>query len=80
MNTANDVMSMVEIFDPLSRKWSIAKSMGTVRSRVGVAVMQRKLYAIGGFNGIDRLRTVEVFDAQKSTWSEVYALQNFTSL
>uniref|UniRef100_A0A914CAG8 BTB domain-containing protein n=1 Tax=Acrobeloides nanus TaxID=290746 RepID=A0A914CAG8_9BILA len=76
LNTANDVMSMVEIFDPLSRKWSIAKSMGTVRSRVGVAVMQRKLYAIGGFNGIDRLRTVEVFDAQKSTWSEVAPLNN----
>lgn len=64
-------MSMVEIYDPLARQWSLAKSMGTVRSRVGVAVMQRKLYAIGGFNGIDRLRTVEVFDAQTSNWSEV---------
>ena len=30
------------------------------RSRVGVAVMQNRLYAIGGYNGQERLNTVEV--------------------
>ena len=34
-----------------------------LRSRVGVAVMKSRLYAIGGYNGTERLNTVEEFDA-----------------
>lgn len=45
--------------------------MNSIRSRVGVAVMNRMLYAIGGFNGHDRLRTVEVFDPDQNKWTEV---------
>lgn len=33
--------------------------------------MNRMLYAIGGFNGHDRLRTVEVFDLDQNKWTEV---------
>lgn len=45
--------------------------MNSIRSRVGVTVMNRILYAIGGFNGRDRLRTVEVFDSEQNKWNEV---------
>jgi hypothetical protein len=34
--------------------------MSMLRSRVGVAVMQNRLFAIGGYNGQERLNTVEV--------------------
>lgn len=44
------------------------------RSRVGVAVMRNRLYAIGGYNGTDRLNTVEVFDAQTKRWSKVASM------
>ena len=47
-----------------------------LRSRVGVAVMQNRLYAIGGYNGQERLNTVEVFDAKTGRWSKV----SFTEL
>lgn len=46
--------------------------MNSIRSRVGVAVMNRILYAIGGFNGQERLRTVELFDPEKKQWKEVF--------
>jgi kelch-like protein 18 len=45
--------------------------MSMLRSRVGVAVMKNRLYAIGGYNGTERLNTVEVFDAISKQWSKV---------
>lgn len=33
--------------------------------------MNGQLYAIGGFNGYERLRTVEVFDTPTRKWREV---------
>lgn len=40
--------------------------MKTLRSRVGVAVVNKKLYAFGGYDGSTRLSTVECFDPQVS--------------
>ena len=48
--------------------------MSMHRSRVGVAVMRSRLYAIGGYNGTDRLNTVEVFDAETKRWSRVASM------
>lgn len=44
------------------------------RSRVGVAVLNGKLYAFGGFNGTERLSTVEVYDPRKNKWSQGCAM------
>jgi kelch-like protein 18 len=48
--------------------------MSMLRSRVGVAVMRNRLYAIGGYNGTDRLNTVEVLDAETRQWSRVASM------
>lgn len=40
--------------------------MRTLRSRVGVAVVSKKLYAFGGYDGSARLSTVECFNPQAS--------------
>lgn len=42
--------------------------MTTLRSRVGVAVHKNKLYAFGGYNGSERLSTVEVYDPYQKSW------------
>ncbi|KAH7717059.1 Protein KEL-3 a [Aphelenchoides avenae] len=52
--------SHVEMFDPLVGRWTQAKEMNSTRSRVGVAVLNRRLYVIGGYNGYERLRCVEL--------------------
>lgn len=49
----------------------MAEAMSMLRSRVGVAVMRNKLYAIGGYNGSERLSTVEVFDPENKSWNKV---------
>ncbi|VDK84207.1 unnamed protein product [Litomosoides sigmodontis] len=76
LTNAGDSLSTVEMFDPMTGKWTLAQPMNSIRSRVGVAVMNRMLYAIGGFNGHDRLRTVEVFDLDENKWTEVSPLIN----
>ncbi|PAV59310.1 hypothetical protein WR25_15652 [Diploscapter pachys] len=66
-----EALSSVEMYDPLTRKWSSVEKMPTTRSRVGVAVCQKELYAIGGYNGLERLKTVEVFDYSNKSWRMV---------
>ncbi|VDM96613.1 unnamed protein product [Thelazia callipaeda] len=76
LTNSGDSLSTVEMYDSLTGKWTSAQPMNSIRSRVGVAVMNRMLYAIGGFNGHDRLRTVEVFDPDQNKWMEVCSLIN----
>lgn len=49
----------------------MAPAMSMMRSRLGVAVLKSKLYAFGGYNGKDRLSSVEVYDAIRKEWSMV---------
>jgi len=67
-------LSTVEVYDPIVGRWRDAEAMSMLRSRVGVAVMQNRLYAIGGYNGQERLNTVEVFNASSKKWSRVASM------
>ena len=64
-------MSTVEVYDPIINKWKMAEAMSMLRSRVGVAVMMNKLFAVGGYNGSERLATAEVFNPVKRIWTKV---------
>lgn len=50
--------------------------MSTARSRVGVAVVNGLLYAIGGYDGQSRLSTVEVYNPETDTWSKVASMNS----
>ncbi|XP_071824910.1 kelch-like protein 18 [Apostichopus japonicus] len=66
----------VELYDPATNTWKEMKSMTTPRSRVGVTVLNGKLYAVGGYDGISRLNTVEVFDPIANEWWDVKAMNH----
>ena len=65
----------LQVFDPVIRRWRDAEAMSMLRSRVGVAVMKSRLYAIGGYNGTERLNTVEEFDADTKRWRKVASMK-----
>lgn len=65
----------MEYYDPKTNTWNMAPAMSMLRSRLGVAVLRGKLYAFGGYNGKDRLASVEVYDAVKKEWSTVCPMQ-----
>ncbi len=74
LNNSGGSISTVEVYDCLQDKWRLAESMITTRSRVAVAVLQGKLYAIGGYNGLERLSTVEVFEPDVKKWKRVSSI------
>lgn len=50
--------------------------MRTARSRVGVAVVNGLLYAIGGYDGQSRLSTVEVYNPETDNWTRVSSMNS----
>lgn len=42
---------------------------------LGVAVMSGLVYAVGGFNGSLRVRTVDVYDPIKDVWTSVASME-----
>ncbi|KAK3577962.1 hypothetical protein CHS0354_020801 [Potamilus streckersoni] len=74
LTSTGDSLSTVESFDPFVGRWTIAEAMSTMRSRVGVAVLNGKLYAIGGYDGMERLSTVEVFEQDSRRWRKVTSM------
>ncbi|XP_067928140.1 kelch-like protein 18 isoform X1 [Watersipora subatra] len=74
LTSSGDSVSTVEVFNPLQSRWTKSVPMRTLRSRVGVSVLNGQLYAIGGYNGAERLNTVEIFDPLDQKWKAVAPL------
>ncbi|NXI38270.1 KLH18 protein, partial [Galbula dea] len=76
LNSAGDSLNVVEAFDPIANRWERCQPMATARSRVGVAVLNGLLYAIGGYDGQLRLSTVEVYNPETDSWSKVESMNS----
>ncbi|NXW58536.1 KLH18 protein, partial [Eurystomus gularis] len=76
LNSAGDSLNVVEVFDPIANRWEKCQPMTTARSRVGVAVVNGLLYAIGGYDGQLRLSTVEVYNPETDSWSKVESMNS----
>ncbi|KAG2458235.1 KLH18 protein, partial [Polypterus senegalus] len=76
LNSAGDSLNVVEVFDPIANRWERCQPMTTARSRVGVAVVNGLLYAIGGYDGQSRLSTVEVYNPDTDSWTQVASMNS----
>lgn len=74
VNNTGGSVSTVEVYDCISDSWRLVESMITSRSRVAVAVLQGKLFAIGGYNGLERLSTVEIFEPEIKKWRRISSI------
>ena len=61
LTSACEALNTVEKYNPLVDMWELVSSMKTCRSRVGVAVLDGRLFAMGGYDGLKRLDTVGRF-------------------
>lgn len=59
----------MEAFDFKNECWDKLPEMTVRRCRAGVTVYNNQIWAIGGFNGSLRVRTVDIYDPIKSEWS-----------
>ncbi|XP_043543916.1 kelch-like protein 18 isoform X2 [Chiloscyllium plagiosum] len=76
LNSAGDSLNVAEVFDPIANRWERCQEMTTSRSRVGVAMVNGLLYAIGGFDGQSRLNTVEVYNPETDKWTKVASMNS----
>lgn len=51
-------LDTTEMYDPDKEIWSQGPRMTTPRANVGVAVIGNKLYAVGGFSGNSKFKTI----------------------
>ena len=64
------VLSTVEVYDPMTNTWIKKHPMPTASLSFGCAVVDGKIYAIGGGElGSYYLSTVQVYDPATNTWS-----------
>ena len=56
-------------YDPSTGRWEELTPMPTARGGLGVAVLNGRLYAIGGYNGKENPSAVEVFDPGTNSWT-----------
>ncbi|KAL0892388.1 hypothetical protein ABMA27_015511 [Loxostege sticticalis] len=61
----------VDVYNPAIELWRPCSPMSTPRHRVGVAVMDGLLYAVGGSSGSEYHKSVEYYDPERDTWTPV---------
>ena len=64
-----DAVKMVQVFDPKAGSWQAGPDLGTARTHVRAAVLDGKIYVVGGMgNMVGGLSSVEVFDPKVGSW------------
>lgn len=61
----------MEKYDPVANVWTNVTPMQSRRCRLGVATLNGKLYACGGYDGNSFLKSVEEYDPHENTWKYV---------
>ncbi|MDB0031616.1 hypothetical protein N9E34_09120, partial [Opitutales bacterium] len=68
------VLKSLEIFDSVSNSWKTSTPMTTPRFAFATAVLDEKVYAIGGSDETSVLKTVEIFDPKLDSWYQGISL------
>lgn len=66
----------VDRYNPISETWRPCSPMSVPRNRVGVAVMDELLYAVGGSAGSEYHNTVEYYDPEFDRWTLVQPMHS----
>ena len=61
-------MATLYQYDSMANAWEALASMSTSRSRPAAAAIDGKLYVMGGYDGQNRLSSVERYDPAKNEW------------
>ena len=75
-NAAGNVIhGILDVYDPVANTWTTKAPMPTGRVGAVGAVVNGKLYVIGGStNGSNSLTTVEVYDPVADSWTTVASM------
>lgn len=66
-------------YDPELDRWTNVKPMHSKRLAVAIAVVNRLLYAIGGFDGVHRLNSAECYHPENNEWTMITPMHTMRS-
>eukprot|EP01062_Namystynia_karyoxenos_P050615 TRINITY_DN3940_c0_g2_i1.p1 TRINITY_DN3940_c0_g2~~TRINITY_DN3940_c0_g2_i1.p1 ORF type:complete len:496 (+),score=160.55 TRINITY_DN3940_c0_g2_i1:83-1570(+) len=66
-------------FSPLQRSWATSCSMSVERYHCGTALVDRKIYVVGGRNATQRLSSAEVYDPAVNEWRDLPPMRSVRS-
>ncbi|XP_034946076.1 kelch-like ECH-associated protein 1B [Chelonus insularis] len=64
----------VDRYNPITNQWRPCNPMTVPRNRVGVAVMDGLLYAVGGSAGAEFHNSVECYDPDQDIWKRIKSM------
>lgn len=68
--TSNNIYWLLTVFlSEIVYRWNYVAPMNAQRSRVALTANMGKLWAVGGYDGISNLVTVEVYDPKTDVWT-----------
>ncbi|XP_076033386.1 kelch-like protein 8 isoform X2 [Oratosquilla oratoria] len=63
------ITATCEKYDPISDMWTPIAPLNEARAYHSVAVVDNRVYAMGGYDGVHWLNSVECYDPLKDAWS-----------
>jgi len=63
--------SLCEQYNPSTMQWISISTMLSPRAWAGIGILRDKIFVVGGFDGINRLNTVEMYDIEEDKWKQV---------
>ncbi|KAM4707373.1 kelch-like ECH-associated protein 1A isoform 1-T3 [Discoglossus pictus] len=70
-NTDSDSLAC---YNPMTNQWTARAPMNVARNRVGVAVIDGAIYALGGSCGSEHHKSVERYDPESNEWTFVASM------
>ncbi|XP_075061432.1 kelch-like ECH-associated protein 1A isoform X2 [Mixophyes fleayi] len=73
-STENTDSNSLACFNPITNQWTSRAPMNVARNRVGVAVIDGAIYAVGGSCGSEHHKNVERYDPEVNQWTAVASM------
>lgn len=73
-NSAGGRLSCVERYDLNTDSWMLLARLSSARDAIGSCVLGDRIVAVGGYDGVQYLCTVELYDPETNTWRKLSPL------
>ncbi|XP_041980208.1 kelch-like protein 5 [Aricia agestis] len=73
-NSAGGRLACVERYDPRTDSWLLLASLSCPRDAVGSCLLGDRIIAVGGYDGVQYLCVVEMFDEEGNSWRKLAPL------
>lgn len=70
-DSKNKCMAGCEVYDINKDEWKMIPAMNVPRCAFAVAVVKNRVWVMGGFNGLEQIKSVEVYEEGAEKWRTV---------